>query len=214
MPLPPFPPPRDVLKGEGPQRRPQKRLDRRLEEVAKAVGGGYCRLQMPLKLALGVGETVAGHRLGGLEGGGGGFQCISAPPPPAPHAPRPRPLALLCVSPKVIKSLEPAPSLRHLYVLMIVRQQPIILTLLLYAVTQVIPPLADTAGGTKVEVYGEGFVPELDCQMQAGLTTRATFVGPNLMLCETAPTNTSATDCQSEVCPWALIERLLPRGRL
>ena len=25
----------------------QKRLDRRLEEVAKAVGGRYCRLQMP-----------------------------------------------------------------------------------------------------------------------------------------------------------------------
>ena len=38
-------------------------LDRRLEEVAEAVGGGYCRLQMPWKLALGVRETVAGHRL-------------------------------------------------------------------------------------------------------------------------------------------------------
>ena len=47
---------------------PQRRLDRRLEEVAEAVGGGYCRLQMPLKLALAVRETVAGHRLGGLEG--------------------------------------------------------------------------------------------------------------------------------------------------
>ena len=40
-----------------------------MEEVAKAVGGGYCRLQMPLKLALGVGETVAWHRLGALKGG-------------------------------------------------------------------------------------------------------------------------------------------------
>ena len=49
------------MEGKGPQRRPQKRLDRRLEEVAKAVGGGYCRLQMPLKLALGVRETVAGQ---------------------------------------------------------------------------------------------------------------------------------------------------------
>ena len=63
---------RDALDGKGPQRRPQKRLDRRLEEVAKAVGGGYCRLQMPLKLTLAVRETVAGHRLGALEGGGGG----------------------------------------------------------------------------------------------------------------------------------------------
>ena len=36
------------IEGKAPQR-PQKRLDRRLEEVAKAVGGGYGRLQMPLK---------------------------------------------------------------------------------------------------------------------------------------------------------------------
>ena len=50
---------------------PQKRLDRRLEEVAKAVGGGYCRLQMPLRPALGVRGTVAGHWLGPLDGAGG-----------------------------------------------------------------------------------------------------------------------------------------------
>ena len=81
--------PRDALERKRPQRRPQRRLDRRLEEVAKAVGGGYCRLQMPLKLALGVRETVAGHRLGALEGGGGylppSFQCIpGVTPPPSP----------------------------------------------------------------------------------------------------------------------------------
>ena len=58
--------------GEGPQRRPQMRLGRRLEGVAKAVGGGYCRLQMPLKLAFAVRETGAGHRLVALEGRGGG----------------------------------------------------------------------------------------------------------------------------------------------
>ena len=51
--------------GKGPHRRPQKRLDKRLEGVAKAVGGGCCRLQMP---ALGDKETVAGRRLGALEG--------------------------------------------------------------------------------------------------------------------------------------------------
>ena len=59
------------LEGKGPQRRPQRRLGRRLEEVAKAVGGGYCRLPMPLRPALGIRETAAGHRLGALEGGGG-----------------------------------------------------------------------------------------------------------------------------------------------
>ena len=55
---------RDASEGKGPQRRPQRRLDRRLEGVAKAVGGGYCRLQMPLRLALGVRGTVARHRPG------------------------------------------------------------------------------------------------------------------------------------------------------
>ena len=63
---------RDALEGKAPQRRPQKRSDRRLEEVAKAVWGGYCRLQMPLRLALGIRGTVAGHRLGAQEGGPGG----------------------------------------------------------------------------------------------------------------------------------------------
>ena len=43
------------------------RLGRRLEEVAKAVGGGCCRLQMPLGLAFAVRVTVAGHRLVTLE---------------------------------------------------------------------------------------------------------------------------------------------------
>ena len=62
---------RDALEGRGPQRRPQKRLGRRLEEVAEAGGGGYCRLPTPLLPALGVRGTVAGHRLGALEGGGG-----------------------------------------------------------------------------------------------------------------------------------------------
>ena len=82
------PPPRDALEGKGPHRRPQKRFDRRLEEVAEAVGGGSCRLQMPLSLALGVRETVAGHRLDALEEGGylPPFQCIPAPPPPAPKS--------------------------------------------------------------------------------------------------------------------------------
>ena len=62
---------RDASEGKGPQRRPQRRLGRRLEEVTEAVGGGFCRLQMPLKPAPAVRGTVAGHRLGALGGGGG-----------------------------------------------------------------------------------------------------------------------------------------------
>ena len=74
---------RDALEGKGPQRRPQERLGRRLEEVAKAVGGGYCRLQMPLRLAFAVTGTVAGHRLGALGGGGG----VTSPPSNASMVP-------------------------------------------------------------------------------------------------------------------------------
>ena len=68
-----------ALEGKGPQRQPQRRLERRLEDFAKAVAGGYCRLQMPLKLTLAVRRTVAGRRLGALEGGG--------VPPPLPIHP-------------------------------------------------------------------------------------------------------------------------------
>ena len=72
----------------------QQRLGRRLEEVAEAVGGGYCRLQMPLRPALGVRGTVAGHRLGALGGGGGGTcppvtQGVPAPPSHRGYLPPP-----------------------------------------------------------------------------------------------------------------------------
>ena len=75
------------VSGEG---RAQTRLGRRLEEVAKAVGGGYCRLQMPLRLALAVRGTVAAHMLGALEGGGGGVAGRS-PPPSGASLPHPQP---------------------------------------------------------------------------------------------------------------------------
>ena len=77
-----------ALEGKGPRRRPPEPLNRRLEEDAKAVGGGYCRLQMRLKPALGVRGTVAGHRLGPLEGGGGrGMSHGGGVPPPSPKCP-------------------------------------------------------------------------------------------------------------------------------
>ena len=44
---------RDAFEGKGSQRRPRKRLDRRLQQVAKAVGGCYCGLQMPNKCTTG-----------------------------------------------------------------------------------------------------------------------------------------------------------------
>ena len=100
--VPSVPMARDALEGKGPQRRPQERLGRRLEEVAKAVGGGYCRLQMPLKLALGVRETVAGRppvavRRGHADVPHGGpppqrpvRRLHEPPPPPTPRCPSQR----------------------------------------------------------------------------------------------------------------------------
>ena len=112
------------MEGKGPQRSPRKRLGRRLEEVAQAVGGGYCRLQMPLRLALGVTGTVAGHRLGALEGGGlaqglgmrggGGtsplFQCI--PWAGGSHTTHPTPLPPLPSKngPHFLPGLRPKPK--------------------------------------------------------------------------------------------------------
>ena len=86
----------DALERKGPRRPPQKQLDRRLEEVATAVGDGYCRLQMPLKLALAVRGTAAGHRLGALEGRGGYLPHLPMHPWPwgrrdAPTLPEPPP---------------------------------------------------------------------------------------------------------------------------
>ena len=99
------PGPMDASEWTAPPRPPRRRPDRRLEEVAKAVGGGYRRLQTPLKLALSVRGTVAGHRLGARERGGGGtpppppaFQCIFARPHkcvPAPCLGPPR----RCIAP-------------------------------------------------------------------------------------------------------------------
>ena len=47
--------------------------------MPKRFGGGYCRLQMPLSLALGVRGTVAGHWLGRRGGGGGSGSPSNAP---------------------------------------------------------------------------------------------------------------------------------------
>ena len=76
---------RPALEREAPQRQPQKRLDRRLEEATKSVGGNYWRLQMPLKLALAARETLLRVGWAHWRKGGGGclppFRCIHASGP-------------------------------------------------------------------------------------------------------------------------------------
>ena len=79
---------------------------RQAVEVAKAVGGGYCRLQMPLKLAFAVSGTVAGHGLCALRGGGGGV------PPPLPMHSAVRP-AVSGLFVKRLRSAHPPFGVRH-----------------------------------------------------------------------------------------------------
>ena len=54
--------------------------------LPKRLGGGYCRLRMPLRLALGVRGTAAGPWLGALEGGGGYLRPLPMHPCPYPKA--------------------------------------------------------------------------------------------------------------------------------
>ena len=107
---PPPPPPEGCIRreGEGSQRRPQQRLGGQLEEVAKAVGGGYCRLQMLLRPALAVRGTVAGHRPGALKKGvppPPPFPMHRCPPPSTAPAPSSR-----CAPPPLVHS--PCPVLQ------------------------------------------------------------------------------------------------------
>ena len=55
---------RDALEGKGVSKAVPKAVRQAVEGVAKAVGGGYCRLPLALRMAVAVRETVAGHRLG------------------------------------------------------------------------------------------------------------------------------------------------------
>ena len=72
--------PRDALGGKAPRRWPQKPLDGRLEDVAKAVAEGYRRLQMPLKshLASGGGQWLGVGWAPWRGGGGGGSPASDA----------------------------------------------------------------------------------------------------------------------------------------
>ena len=82
--LPP-PPPRGLHeKGRDLKGGPRSGQTGGWRRLPKRLGGGYCRLQMPLRLALGVRGTVAGRRLGALEEEGGGAPPVPMRPPPPP----------------------------------------------------------------------------------------------------------------------------------
>ena len=77
--------PQGCIRREGASEAVPEAVRRAVGGGCQAVGRGYCWLQMPLKLALGVRGTVAGHRLGTVEEGGG----VPLPFPMHPCSPRP-----------------------------------------------------------------------------------------------------------------------------
>ena len=78
------------------------------ETLRQAVGGGHCPLQMPLKLAPAVEETVARRGLGALEGGSYAIQ----PWPVANHLPPPT-----APCPTITLNTPPTLHMRHAVVL-------------------------------------------------------------------------------------------------
>ena len=90
FPCPPLPPcrtTRDALEGKGPQRRPQKRLDRRLEEVAKAIGGRVLSVTNAIEAGTCHRRHSGWDWLGALEGASNGqvWTRHLAPAAPAFH---------------------------------------------------------------------------------------------------------------------------------
>ena len=78
--------PQGCIRSEGTAEAAPEAVRQAAGGVAQAVGGGYCRLQMPLRPALAVRWSVAGHRLGALEGeGGGGGSALSSASLPYPE---------------------------------------------------------------------------------------------------------------------------------
>ena len=77
-----------------------------------------------------------------------------------------------------------------------------IITLLLYAVIRVEPPLADVAGGTLLNITGEGLreFGLTECFFAGGVTTPATFQSLSTVQCYTPQTNASYDICTGEVC--------------
>eukprot|EP00667_Euglena_gracilis_P021677 EG_transcript_23853 len=67
-----------------------------------------------------------------------------------------RRLLVRASAPEVVGSLAADGALRQLLALTVVGGQPLVVQLLLYAVTAVAPPLGDVQGGTALQLAGEG----------------------------------------------------------
>ena len=117
---------------------------------------------------------------------------------------------------EVVTHLEPDVPVRRLYALTHVGPQPMVVTLLLYAVTAIAPPLADVGGGTLLRVAGEGLLDlgATECLFAGGLRTPATAVSATEVRCHTPLGNASAEGCSGEALELQLLPGLPTSNRI
>ena len=98
-------------------------------------------------------------------------------------------------APEVVRALRVARALRRLYATTSVLQQRAAVTLLLWGVASVSPGVADAAGGTVVQVEGEGFRDGMRCWFGGALRDApATVLGPRQLRCATPATDSTGPE--------------------
>uniref|UniRef100_A0A7S1IK64 IPT/TIG domain-containing protein n=1 Tax=Eutreptiella gymnastica TaxID=73025 RepID=A0A7S1IK64_9EUGL len=119
-------------------------------------------------------------------------------------------------SPEVVYAMAQDPGLRRLYILTLVAGQPLIVTLLLYALTAIEPPVADVAGGTEITLQGEGLAlaPNSVCQFAGGTQANVTWVSESAVKCITQPVSFTSASCEGEALEVALTPGHLTDNRL
>ena len=88
--------------------------------------------------------------------------------------------------------------------------QPMVVTLLLYALISIEPSVADVEGGTRLRVAGEGLrdLNYTECLFAGGLRTPATLLNATTVTCEAPRANASSEGCAGEAVELQLLPGL------
>ena len=118
--------------------------------------------------------------------------------------------------PEIVHNMEQDTLARRMYVLGGIGNQPLIITLLLYSVITIDPPLADVQGGTEILVSGEGLANFgfTECQFGAGLSSPATWISTTQVKCVTPTVNSTSESCEGDALEIALASTLVTENRM
>ena len=96
-----------------------------------------------------------------------------------------------------VQHLDVDPATRHLFALVLIDGNLILVNLLMYSVSSVQPPIADIQGNTSLLLHGEGFQPlgPMHCVFAGGVQTPATYVSPTQMACYAPPATRASDEC-------------------